>query len=104
MTITETIARAMEAESDFLRDSIASETLARCVAALTEAGFAIVPREPTEAMLGEGAMQAGYCTSDFTAASACLPGHVYRAMINATPDHIMPAIQTAGPLDSEKGE
>lgn len=53
--LIETIARAMEAESDFLRDSVATETLERCIAAaitaLTEAGYAIVPVTPTEEML-----------------------------------------------------
>ncbi len=61
------------------------------LAVITEAGYAIVPVEPTEGMLANEP-----CPAEAEG--------IWRAMIAATHDHIMPAIQTVGPLDSEKGE
>lgn len=54
------------------------------VDALTEAGYAIVPVEPTEAMLELGLFEAESCTNDWTASAACLPGHVWKAMLHAS--------------------
>lgn len=51
--------------------------------AITEAGYAVVPVEPTEAMLERGRWEAESCTDDWTVRAACLPGHVYRGMISA---------------------
>ena len=65
------------------------------ITALTEAGYAILPVEPDVDLLMS--MAEHYDFAGWPSA--------YRAMIEAaTPDHIMPAIQTVGPLDSEKGE
>lgn len=55
----------------------------RFVTAITEAGYAVVPIEPTEAMIEHGLLEARCCTDDWTSAAACLPSHVYRAMIQA---------------------
>lgn len=46
-------------------------------------GYAIVPVEPTEAMLEAGAQQASDCTDDFTAHSSCIAGHVWSEMLTA---------------------
>lgn len=60
---------------------------------LTEAGYAIVPIEPTEAMLELGLFEAESCTNDWTASAACLPGHVWKAMVRAS-----------APIDTKEGE
>lgn len=85
--LIEAIARALCAaqgchasENEMAR---ASDEAQAALTAIAEQGMVIVPREPTLNMLAEGAMQAGYCTDDFTAASSCLPGHVYSSMISA---------------------
>lgn len=46
-------------------------------------GYAIVPVEPTEAMLEAGAQQASDCTDDFTAHSSCVASHVWSEMLTA---------------------
>lgn len=49
--------------------------------AIADAGMAIVPREPTEAMIAAGQLEAEGCTDDWTASAACLSGHVWSAML-----------------------
>lgn len=40
-------------------------------------------REPSEPMVERGLLEAESCTDDWTSAAACLPGHVWKAMIGA---------------------
>lgn len=105
--LIETIARAIYAQSyrncchgespevgDESWQSYLSEAAA-AITALTEAGYRILPVEPDVDLLMSTAEH-----YDFAGWPSA-----YRAMIEAaTPDHIIPAIQTVGPLDSEKGE
>lgn len=81
MTVTEIMANAID---DYIGDIGSSEGIAEAVgAALTEAGFAIVPLEATEQMIANGLFEAECCTDDWTASAACLPGHVWKAMVHA---------------------
>lgn len=79
--IVEIIARVVASEP--YADKHASLVSQKIVKGLHDAGYAIVPVEPTEAMLELGLFEAECCTDDWTAAAACLPKHVYRTMINA---------------------
>lgn len=110
MSITETIARAiadgLKSNSVYVSDDLRKcivdgglfdlhDLAAPIITALTEAGHAIVPVEPSEAMLETGLFEAESCTNDWTASAACLPGHVWKSMVRAS---------NFSPLDSEKGE
>jgi hypothetical protein len=90
--LIQTIARAMwdwtapETEHDWRGDErhqLYFDGAQAAITALHDAGYAIVPREPTEAMLEAGTFEAECCTDDWTSAAACLPGHVYKGMIRA---------------------
>lgn len=79
--LIEAIARAID---ESIGDHHTSSLMARDVlTAITEAGYGVVPVEPTEEMLERGLWEAESCTNDWTSAAACLPGHVYSSMISA---------------------
>ena len=87
-TPTEIIARALCAaqgcratENELAR---ATDEAAAVITALKDAGYAIVPVEPTPEMLELGMYEAEACTEYFTTRASCLPGHVWGAMIDAS--------------------
>lgn len=97
VTITETIARAMHTALMSFKGiplEHCQEGAARVLTALTEAGYTIVPVEPTDSMAKVGI---------HVAQTGAVLG-AWEAMIAAAPDHIMVAIQSVGPLDSEERE
>lgn len=90
MTVTEIMARGIatakgiEICSDATYEYSSIGALAKAaISALAEAGFAIVPLEATEQMIANGLFEAESCTDDWTASAACLPGHVWKAMVRA---------------------
>lgn len=80
----EAMARAALAESEYAADCIAYETMCRMMKAaltayhehLAAAGFAVVPVEPTEAMVSAGEDASGYFPAEPM-------DEIYRAMIAA---------------------
>lgn len=88
--LIETIARAMDATCGYAGDDNVRRAQAT-LTAITTAGYAIVPVEPTEVMVAAPAIEADeYYFSTQQRANDHV-AHIYRAMITAA-------------LDSEKGE
>lgn len=82
--IVETIARALEHNSQ-LRGWVSYESdAAAALKAISDTGYVVVPREPTEAMLEAGLFEAEGCTDRWTSAAACLPKHVWAGMLKAS--------------------
>lgn len=53
------------------------------LADIADQGLAIVPVEPTEAMISFGVNQAADCTDEWTASASCIAEHVWAAMLSA---------------------
>lgn len=105
MTITETIARAMHTALMNFRGVTIEDIRNRVPAvgtALTEAGYAVVPRVPTQEMISAGIIERH--EQPTPEAWSLATSNIYRSMIDAAPDHIMPPIQEPGPLESGEGE
>lgn len=106
MTITETIARAIAKSFGVKADVFPryEKEAQAAITALTEAGYAILPVEPTMFQLVKLGAPGGTLEERGVDPGDQPLYDIYAAVIAGTPDHIMPAIQTVGPLDSERGE
>ena len=74
----------------------------RVILALKESGYCVVPRVPTQDMISAGIIERH--EQPTPEAWSLATSNIYRSMIDAAPDHIMPPIQEPGPLESGEGE